>query len=131
MKKPHILIVDDDHIARAGIAFVLKNAGYEISEAFNGIRALEILENEKTPKIDAIILDRMMPEISGIEILKKIHAIPAFSNIPIIMVTVHAKQDQIKTATAYGAFDVIYKPIDETLFIQTLEKALSKDNLNR
>ncbi len=126
MKEPHILIVDDDHIARTGIVFMLKNLGYETSEAFNGISALKMLENGKNPKVDAIILDRMMPEMSGIEVLQKINAFPALENIPIIMLTAHAEREQLKKVMAYGAFDVLFKPIDESALSKTLENALSR-----
>ncbi len=126
MRKLHILVVDDDPIARAGIGFMLENAGYEVSEAFNGKTALESIENDKTQKINAIILDRMMPEMSGIEMLKKIHAMPSLSNIPLIMLTAQAERDHIKTATDYGVAEVIYKPIEEATFLLAIEKALKQ-----
>jgi two-component system, cell cycle response regulator len=126
MKKPHILIVDDDHIARTAIAFILENAGYETSEAFSGAQALKMLK-ALPHKADVIILDRMMPEMCGIDVLQKIHDIPSLRSIPIIMLTAHAERDHVKTATIYGVFDVIFKPVDEVLLCKVLERALVND----
>ncbi len=126
MKKSHILIVDDDHIARMGVALILKNLGYDTSEVFNGICALDTLKNEKKPKVDAIILDRKMPEMTGIQVLQKIQATPSLRAIPVIMLTAHANKGHVKQAMSCGAFDVIFKPIDEARFGKLLKNALGK-----
>jgi len=128
MKKQHVLIVDDDHIARTAIAHMLEKSGYETSEAFNGIQALKMLK--KNPgKTDAIILDRMMPEMSGIEFLYKITSLPSFQHIPIIMLTVHAERSDVKAATILRVFDFIYKPVDEVILCKALERALRKEKV--
>lgn len=127
MNKSHILIVDGDHIARTCIALMLENLGCETSEAFNGNCAIKTLKNEKNPRVDAIVLDRLIPEMSGIEVLQKIHAIPSLRNIPIIMLTTQAEPTCVKKAIEFGAFDVLLKPIDEITLSKVLESALSKD----
>lgn len=121
-EKTHILIVDDEPVARAMISYILNKHHYKITEAESGPQALELLQND--PTIELMMLDRMMPEMSGLDVLEKMRALPQLSHIPVIMLTGHAERDHVKTATIYGAFDVIYKPVEEILLIKLIERAL-------
>jgi CheY-like chemotaxis protein len=121
-EKAHILVVDDEHISRMAVSYMLERSGYKVSEASSGKEALAFLE--QTPEVDLVILDRIMPEMSGIDVLQKIQTIPTFRKLPIIMLTAHAERDHVKAATIYGVSDVVYKPVEEILLLKVVERVL-------
>ena len=125
--KSHILVIDSDRINRAKISLMVEKAGYETSEGFNGIHALEILKENH--RIDAIILNRTLPSMmSSIDFMQRIQALsPAIRKIPVIMLTDRAETNRIKASMIFGVSEVIYKPIDEMLLHKTLEKVLYKN----
>ncbi len=94
-----ILVVDDLKLMRRVIVNALNSIGYDdVFEAKDGLEAIEILE--KTP-IDLVITDWIMPKLDGLELAKYIKENPAFSNLPVIMLTVKtAKEDIIEAAKA-------------------------------
>ena len=122
--KSHILLIDADRINRATISLLLEKSGYETSEAFNGIHALEML---KERPIDAIILNRTLSGMmSSIDFLQRIQALPAsIRKIPVIMLTDQIEKSRIKASMIFGVSEVIYNPVDETLLHKTLEKIIS------
>jgi CheY-like chemotaxis protein len=125
-EKPHILIIDSDRIVRMTLSLMLERAGYKISEAFNGIQALEILM--KNSGVDAIILDRNMSGMSCIDFIQRIHGLSsAIRKIPIITLTTHTEKNRVKASMIFGVFDVIFKPVDEVILKKVLENALCKN----
>jgi CheY-like chemotaxis protein len=82
--KTKILIVDDDPDIRLFLNFSLKKAGYEVLQAANGAKALEVLK-EHTP--DLIITDAMMPVLDGYGLIQAVKSEPASRGIPILMLT--------------------------------------------
>jgi CheY-like chemotaxis protein len=82
--KKKILIVDDDPDIRLFLAFSLKKAGYEVLQAANGAKALDILK-DGTP--DLIVTDAMMPVLDGYELIKAVKGEPASRGIPMLMLT--------------------------------------------
>jgi CheY-like chemotaxis protein len=82
--KKKILVVDDDPDIRLFLAFSLKKAGYEVLQAANGAKALEVFR-EKVP--DLIITDAMMPVLDGYELIQVVKSEPASRGIPILMLT--------------------------------------------
>jgi two-component system chemotaxis response regulator CheY len=85
-------------------------------EASNGKQALELLQSNK---IDLVLLDWNMPELSGIDFLKKVRAMTEYSHdkLPIIMVTSEAARYNVVEALKNGATDYIIKPINEKVFV--------------
>lgn len=79
-----ILIVDDDHDIRLFLEFSLKKAGYEVLQAPNGAKALDILKDVSP---DLIVTDAMMPVLDGYELIKAVKGNPASSGIPVLMLT--------------------------------------------
>jgi two-component system response regulator AtoC len=126
--KYHILVIDGDEISCAAISRMIEKAGYQTSEAFNGIHALEMLKENR--HIEAIILNRTLSGvISSIDFMHRIQALPAaIKNIPVVMLTDRAEKNRIKSSMIFGISDVVYKPIDETLLHKTLEKTLQKSH---
>ena len=100
-----VLVVDDEHNLREMISSYLQNEGYETVEAANGDSAVQTVKNDQ---IDLVLLDIMMPEMDGYEVLKEIRSIQ--KKLPVIMLT--AKTDEIDKIVGLemGADDYITKP---------------------
>lgn len=120
MNKNTIIVVDDEKEIRNLIGIYLKNEGYKVIKAENGIKALEILEKEK---IDLIILDIMMPDMDGIEACTKIRE---EKNMPIIMLSAKTEDmDKIWGLTA-GADDYMTKPFNPLELIARVKSQLRR-----
>ena len=120
-----IMVVDDD----LGVIYTIKNglksldSNYEIITAENGKKCLELLENNQIP--DLIILDIMMPEMSGWDVAAKIKENPKWNNIPIIFLT--AKGDTMSVGMGgLAAEDYIVKPFNVKDLKNRVEQVLNK-----
>ncbi len=105
--KDTILIVDDMEINRVILAEGFKDE-YEILEAENGKQALEQLEKE--PKIAAVLLDLVMPEMDGMEVLRHMRRANMLTHIPVFIITAADSEKTLMDAYDLGAVDVISKP---------------------
>ena len=104
-----ILTCDDEkHIVRL-IQVNLERAGYEVVAAYNGAECLEAVKTE-TP--DLIILDVMMPEMTGFEVLEKLKADPETENIPVIMLTARAQDADVLRGWQSGVETYLTKPFN-------------------
>lgn len=115
--KPLILVVDDDKDIRLLMSVLLKNAGYRAETAANGLEALKFLQ---VTKPDVIVLDIVMPEMDGFELLEKIVTNPDIADIPIVFIT--AKKESRGNLEPFGYF--LAKPLDKDVFLNDIEKAL-------
>lgn len=88
MKKKILIIEDEEKIARF-IELELSHEGYDIDKAFNGRQGLEMVESDH---FDLVLLDIMLPELSGLEVLRRIRL---FSDIPVIMLTARDKEQKL------------------------------------
>lgn len=104
-----VLIVDDEYAGRQTIESVLEGDGYHIEMAENGFQALEKVR-QLLP--DVIILDVMMPGMTGFEVCQKIRNDPLVAEIPIIVLTALDDRDSLLNALKAGADDFISKPFD-------------------
>jgi DNA-binding response OmpR family regulator/cellulose synthase/poly-beta-1,6-N-acetylglucosamine synthase-like glycosyltransferase len=104
-----ILLVDDDEIIQKMVSVLLRRAGYDVSIASNGRDALARV-SEATP--DLIILDVMMPGMSGFELLRHLRSDPATKAIPIIMLTAKGTVEDIVSGLGFGADDYLSKPFE-------------------
>ena len=104
-----ILVVDDNPKIRTLIVGILKTAGYtEITEAENGLNAWEILQDKQ---FDLVLSDVMMPEMDGIDLLKKIRSAEgALRSTPVLLVTASDKSDDIVAAAKWKVNGYIVKP---------------------
>jgi two-component system chemotaxis response regulator CheY len=91
----------------------------EFLEAGNGKEALYQLQNHK---VHLILLDWNMPELSGLDFLKKIRALPIYKELPIIMITSEAARYNVIEALKTGATDYIIKPVNERIFTEKISK---------
>lgn len=106
MKKVILTVDDEEHILEL-IGYNLEINGYEVRKAESGEAALEILESEP---IDLVLLDRMLPGIDGIEVLKRIRADKGLRHIPVILLTAKTEEFDKVVGLEIGADDYIGKP---------------------
>lgn len=104
-----ILIADDERDIRDYLRRLLELSGFDVIEADCGESALFALA--KTPDISLIILDWMMPGISGLDVLTQLK--DQFDTVPILMLSARSEQHDIIKALSYGATDYILKPLDK------------------
>lgn len=125
MKKYKILLVDDEiNITSVLKAYFLKE-NYIVFTANNGKEALELFENEE---LDLIILDLMMPYISGEDVCKKIRKT---SRIPIIMLTAKSSEDSLVNGIDIGADDYIIKPFKSREVVAKAKAVLRRSNSDK
>ncbi|MDW8002993.1 MAG: response regulator [Deltaproteobacteria bacterium] len=119
-----VLVVDDFATMRKIIKNILKQIDIEtVAEAENGKQALEILRSEK---IDLIISDWIMPEMTGIEFLKACKSDENIKKIPFIMVTAEAQKSSVIEAIQSGVDNYIVKPFTPEKLKEAIEKAKAK-----
>jgi signal transduction histidine kinase/ActR/RegA family two-component response regulator len=116
-----ILIVDDVPSNRAMLADLLDLVGFEVSEAIDGVDAIEQLKS-KAPEL--ILMDMAMPVMSGIEATRCIRELPGCKHLPIIMVTANASEDCRAESLAAGADDFLPKPIDREALLASIGEQL-------
>lgn len=122
--KTSILIVDDDKPTREGISRALSN-NYITYCASNGNEAINILD--KNEDIEVILTDMMMPEMDGMELLKKIRS--TNNDVTVILITGHSSIESAVDAMRKGAYDYITKPLDLNKLEITIKNALEAKRL--
>ncbi|UER67905.1 sigma-54 dependent transcriptional regulator [Borrelia sp. BU AG58] len=122
-----VLIADDEKNIREGIATYLEEEGFFVFTASDGEEALETIENEK---IDAVISDLRMPQLSGEQLLKIVK--DKNSDIPFIILTAHGTVDSAVDAMREGAYDFLTKPVDLERLLLIIKRALNgqKDKIH-
>lgn len=124
LMKPSILIVDDDEVMQETLSDVLRKRGYEIFTVGSGNGALPMI---KKNVIDLILLDMRLPDIDGLEVLKKIKE---FDNeILVIMMTAYSDVQTAVSAMKSGAYDYINKPFELEELKLLIEKGLEMKSL--
>jgi two-component system chemotaxis response regulator CheY len=119
-----ILVVDDFATMRKVVRNLLKQAGYEnIVEAEDGVSALRVL---KSQKIDFVISDWNMPNMTGIELLKAVRADADMASMPFLMVTAEALQDNVIAAVKAGVSNYIVKPFTAEILNEKIVKIMEK-----
>jgi len=128
MDKKKILTVDDDFNITRLLKFKLNKEGFDVFEAHNGEEALKTATSLKP---DLILLDIMMPKMTGWEVNKKLREDSKLKNIPVIMVTaVSQLNEQLKSLKAEGVRDYITKPFNFSELINTVNRVLSQTKEN-
>jgi CheY-like chemotaxis protein len=104
-----LLAVDDEPINLAIIEECLSDDGYQIDQAGDGEEAWEKMQETA---YDVIVLDRMMPRLDGLSLLKRIKADPRWGKLPVIMQTAAAKQEEVRAGLEAGAYYYLTKPYE-------------------
>jgi adenylate cyclase len=111
-ERGRILVVDDNAANRDLLSRRLTRAGHEVVEAEGGAAALDMLERDT---FDLVLLDLIMPDITGYEVLCRLKTLPATKDIPVIMISALDDLDSIVRCIEAGAVDYLPKPFDPTL----------------
>lgn len=121
-KKSKVLAVDDEVFNLDILENDLEEAGFEVIRAEDGVAAFEQLERH--PDVDVVVLDRMMPRMNGMDVLRKLKSDAKFRDIPVIMQTAAAQSKQVEEGIQAGAYYYLSKPYDEQMLIGIVRAAL-------
>jgi adenylate cyclase len=122
-----ILVVEDNEVHRATLTKLLGRQGHRVTTAENGRRGLDLIRSER---FDVILLDIVMPEMDGFQVLKDIKSDPNLRHIPVVMITA---LDDIQSAVQcieMGAEDYLTKPFDSVVLRARISSGLSKMRLH-
>jgi two-component system, OmpR family, phosphate regulon response regulator PhoB len=129
VRKVRILIVDDDQSVLKLMASLLDRAGMEPIMAENAASAAQVLK--KPPLPDLLILDLMLPDVSGVEFLRQIRSKSVFDNLPVIILSALADPDQIREGLSAGADRYLTKPYLANNLVITVQEMLRSGRNNR
>lgn len=122
MEGAYILVVDDESRMRKLLKDFLSNKGYEILEAEDGEKAIEVYEENKS-KIKLILLDVMMPKLDGWSVLRKIRQ---DSNLPVIMLTARGEEQDELFGFELGVDEYISKPFSPKILVARVDAILKR-----
>ena len=122
MDEKTILIVEDEPDAAELFAEMMRVGGFRVVKTITSAPAMDLLTNEKP---DLVILDVMMPDISGLDILRKMRLDPALAHIPVVVVSAKGTPTDIKTGMDAGASTYLTKPVGFLELKEAVDRALS------
>lgn len=117
----HILTVEDDSAIRRGIVDSLRFAGYQVSEAANGSDGVEMALGQN---IDLLLLDLVLPKLSGLDILKRVRGVRP--TLPVIMLTARGEESDRVSGLKLGADDYVVKPFSVKELLARVEAVLRR-----
>jgi CheY-like chemotaxis protein len=120
-----VLIIDDEEQVRDVLARTLISAGYEVRVAADGRQALETVQS--TPRPDAIVLDLLMPVMSGFEVLSALRVVPGWAEIPVVVLSGTADY----TAEHLGVDVLLQKPFASKALTAAVEAAIAAKSTSR
>ncbi|MEO5668408.1 MAG: ATP-binding protein, partial [Bdellovibrionota bacterium] len=118
-----VLIVDDDMRNIFALSTVLKQHDMEVLYAENGKYGIDALK--ENPGVDLVLMDTMMPEMDGLEAIRRIREMPNFVDLPIVSVTAKAMKGDREKCLAAGASDYVTKPVDESHLMSVIYRWLN------
>lgn len=122
--KPHVLVVDDEVFNLEIISELLEDAGYHVETAETGAAACALLTQDPE-KYSTVLLDRMMPEMDGIEVMQFMKQQPQIRFIPVIMQTAKATKTDIQAGLNAGVLFYITKPFNENTLLDIVDSAVA------
>ena len=122
MTKPRVLVVDDQADNRQLVAGMLVRRGFRATMASNGFEAMQILATET---VDAVVSDTDMPEMLGVELLRNVRM--RYPKLPVLLMSPFLNPDLRESLTAWGATEVLSKPVDGVILAVALWNALGRE----
>ena len=116
-----ILIVDDEPNIILSLEYLMKREGFEVAVAGDGERALQAMAEHRP---DLVILDVMMPRLNGFEVCQRIRAQPAWSGVPVLMLTAKGHEAEAKKGLALGADAYVTKPFSTRDLVAEIRRLL-------
>ena len=123
MARETILVVEDDENIQQLVGYNLAKAGFHVLYADNGEQALSVIKREKP---ELIVLDLMLPGLSGFEICKLVRKDPKTKNLPIVMLTAKSEENDMAAGLDLGADDYITKPFSPKILVSRIKAALRR-----
>jgi CheY-like chemotaxis protein len=123
MIMPRILIVDDEVTVRMLLRDVLEMEGYEVAEAEDGPTALGLMAQTRP---DLVLLDIMMPGMSGIDVLAQVRSDAALRDLPVVLLTAAGDDDTTWAGWTTGASLYLNKPFDHVNLLEWVERLLAE-----
>lgn len=120
--RPVVLVVDDDVFQHKIVKKILEAENYHVLCAVGGIEALAMM-HQRLP--DVILMDFVMPEMNGVEVIRKLKAVPKFAAIPIIMITGKGEKAVVTEAITAGAIDFVVKPYNREKLTTKVSRVLA------
>lgn len=117
---PRIVVVEDTPDIRKLMRFMLERTGAQVLSVGDGQSAADMIDNWPAP--DLIVLDRMLPFVSGDDLIRRIRADETWRHVPIVVVSAKARREDIAQSLSEGADDYLTKPFSPTQFMQTVER---------
>ena len=124
-EQPRILIVDDDDLNLDVLIECLKDEPYELVQAHDGVQALDLLRHDRKG-FEAMVLDRMMPGMNGLEVMTELKADENFKWLPVVMQTSAASPSEICEGMEAGVFFYLTKPFDQKVLIRMVSAAVEE-----
>jgi len=117
-----ILVMEDNEDINLLTKATLSFKGYNVLTSFNGEDGLKLLDSND---VDLVLLDVMMPDMDGYQVLEKIKQHPEKCNVPVVFVSAKTQQDEIQRGIDMGAVRYITKPFNPMDFLKEIEEILN------
>jgi two-component system, chemotaxis family, chemotaxis protein CheY len=115
----HVMTVDDSKTMRDMVSFTLRSAGFQVTEAEDGQKALFTL---RSAQVDVIITDLNMPNMDGVALIRRLRADPKYRVVPILMLTTEGDPGKKAEGRAAGATGWIVKPFDPKKLVDVVNR---------
>jgi DNA-binding response OmpR family regulator len=116
-----VLVVDDDPVIQRLLRVNFEMEGYDVIVASDG---LDGLERARAERPDIVVLDIMMPKMSGLDVAKALKADPDTASIPVLLLSAKAQEADLRAGDASGADGYLTKPFDPLQLLQRVEQLL-------
>lgn len=117
-----VLIVEDNADIRTMMKLILEDAGIQVTALGDGQSASELIENWPAP--DLVVMDRMLPLVSGDVLIQRIRADSEWSEVPVVVVSAKARGSEVAEVMFDGANDYVTKPFNTKYFVETIGRYL-------
>mgnify|MGYP001315103569 CR=1 FL=1 len=126
MDQKHVLLIEDERNIAEAIRYILMRAGWQVSHAEDGLSGLRQLEAARP---DAVILDLMLPGLSGLEILTRLRAQSDFADLPVLMLTARGQARDREAAERAGATAFLAKPFSNAEVVAVLDQITTETQI--
>lgn len=119
-----VVAADDDEIIRETVEFKLTSQGWDVTSFENGRECWEYLESTSSDPPDVVVLDVMMPGLSGLQVLQRIRDDESLSSIPVLLLTSRGREEHVVEGFDRGATDYLTKPFSPTELVARIRGRL-------
>jgi DNA-binding response OmpR family regulator len=123
-----IVIIEDEPDTVEMFAEMMHLSGYQVLKVYGGVEAVETI---RTEQLDVVVLDMMMPDVSGMDVLRAMHADPELADIPVVIVSAMSLPKDIRRGLDAGAAAYLTKPVSFQKLRETVDAALRAASDNR